>query len=69
MLEDKSIAVVYILTPNKQHCEIVIAALNANKHVLCEKPMAKSYMEAQQMLKAYKAAHKRNFRSDSLDDG
>ncbi|MCL2093480.1 MAG: Gfo/Idh/MocA family oxidoreductase [Treponema sp.] len=43
---------VFVLTPNDSHSEISVAALNAQKHVMCEKPMAKSYAEAKAMLAA-----------------
>ena len=52
LLDDKSIDVVYITTPNRTHCEIVVAALNAGKHVMCEKPMAINAKEAEKMLNA-----------------
>ena len=38
LLEDKSIDVVHVLTPNKSHSEITVAALESGKHVMCEKP-------------------------------
>jgi len=38
MLEDPSIDVVHVLTPNKFHAQITVAALEAGKHVMCEKP-------------------------------
>jgi len=41
---------VYVLTPNKSHSFISVAAMKAGKHVMCEKPMAKTYEEAKQML-------------------
>ena len=41
LLADKSIDVVHVCTPNRSHCEITVAALEAGKHVMCEKPMAK----------------------------
>ena len=44
--------VVCVLTPNNSHCEITVSALNAGKHVMCEKPMAKNYEEAKAMLSA-----------------
>lgn len=52
LLKDESIDIVLVLTPNNMHCEITVAALNAGKHVLCEKPMAMNYAEAQKMIEA-----------------
>ncbi len=50
LLKDESIATVHVCTPNKSHCVISVDAMNAGKHVLCEKPMAKTYAEAKQMV-------------------
>jgi predicted dehydrogenase len=44
------IDVVDICTPGDTHAEIAIAALRAGKHVLCEKPLANSVAEAEQMV-------------------
>ena len=52
LLADKSIDVVHVLTPNKDHSYITVDALEAGKHVMCEKPMAISYAEAKKMLDA-----------------
>jgi predicted dehydrogenase len=52
LLERKDIDVVYVLTPNRSHAEITIAALSAGKHVLCEKPMAATYTDAKAMCDA-----------------
>lgn len=41
-----------IVTPNVLHVPIALAALKAGKHVMCEKPLAMSYAEAQQLAKA-----------------
>jgi phthalate 4,5-cis-dihydrodiol dehydrogenase len=41
---------VYIATPTDLHAAHVVAAANAGKHVLCEKPMATTLAEAQQMI-------------------
>ena len=43
---------VCVLTPNNSHCEISVAALKSGKNVMCEKPMAMNYKEAQQMVAA-----------------
>ena len=42
--------VVYVLTPNSSHAPVSIAAMEAGKHVMCEKPMAKTYAEAKAMV-------------------
>ena len=54
LLKDDSLEAVYVLTPNYAHAEITIAALNAGKHVLCEKPMAMNGREADAMCEAAK---------------
>lgn len=53
------IDVVYIVLPNSMHAEYTIRAAQAGKHVLCEKPMANSSKEAQQMVDACKKANKK----------
>ena len=58
LLEDKSIDAVYVLTPNKSHSFITIDALDAGKHVMCEKPMAKTSKEAREMIAAAKRTGK-----------
>ncbi|QYR23140.1 Gfo/Idh/MocA family oxidoreductase [Paenibacillus sp. sptzw28] len=72
LLSDGSIDVVHVCTPNDSHAEISIAALEADKHVLCEKPMAKTAEAARRMLEAAKRTGKKlsigynnRFRSDS----
>ncbi len=50
LLKDESIDVIHVCTPNKSHSFISIDAMRAGKHVLCEKPMAKTYAEAKEML-------------------
>ncbi|MFE3825390.1 Gfo/Idh/MocA family protein [Streptomyces sp. NPDC059092] len=53
------VAVVDICTPGDSHAEIAIAALEAGKHVLCEKPLANSVAEAEAMVRAARAARSR----------
>ncbi|MEJ7654936.1 MAG: Gfo/Idh/MocA family oxidoreductase [Chloroflexia bacterium] len=45
-----------VSTPGNTHFEIVMAALEAGKHVLCEKPLANTLAEARQMAEAAKQA-------------
>ena len=47
LLEDDSIDVVHICTPNTTHFEIAAAALRAGKHVICEKPLTTNATDAQ----------------------
>lgn len=58
LLEDKTIDVVHVLTPNRSHSFITVDALEAGKHVMCEKPMAINSAEAQKMLDAAKRTGK-----------
>lgn len=58
LLKDKTIETVHVLTPNKEHSFITVDALHAGKHVLCEKPMAKTYAEAKEMVEAAKETGK-----------
>lgn len=65
--------VVHVCTPNSSHSEISVAALEAGNHVMCEKPMAKTYEQAKAMLAAAKRTGKKltigyqnRFRKDSL---
>ncbi|MDD2579747.1 MAG: Gfo/Idh/MocA family oxidoreductase [Eubacteriales bacterium] len=51
--------VIHVLTPNKSHAPITIAALEAGKHVMCEKPMAKTAAEAKAMVEAAKRTGKK----------
>ena len=52
LLRDPAVEAVFICTPAGFHCDAAIAALEAGKHVLCEKPMAATLAEAQRMLAA-----------------
>lgn len=49
VINDPSIDAVHVATPNASHYEITKAALESGKHVLCEKPLAMSVAEAQEL--------------------
>lgn len=59
LLEYKEVEAVHVLTPNNSHCPVTVAALNAGKHVMCEKPMAYTTEDAQKMLDAWRASGKK----------
>ncbi|MGN6272583.1 MAG: Gfo/Idh/MocA family protein [Protaetiibacter sp.] len=59
VLERDDIDVVDIVTPGSSHAEIAIAALEAGKHVLCEKPLANTVAEAEAMADAAARAAER----------
>jgi len=72
MLAKEKLDVVHVCTPNKSHSPISIAAMEADCHVMCEKPMAKTYEDAKKMLDAQKRTGKKltigyqnRFRADS----
>lgn len=50
------IDIIDIVTPNNAHAEIAIAAADAGKHVICEKPLARGAVEARPMLDAVRKA-------------
>ena len=56
LLEDESIDAIDICTPNFLHAPMATAALEAGKHVLCERPLSRSADEARQMAKAARKA-------------
>jgi predicted dehydrogenase len=56
---DPAVDVVYVALPNSMHAEYTIRALKAGKHVLCEKPMATTPLECEQMIAAARAADRK----------
>lgn len=56
LLDDPTIDAVYIALPNHLHCTWTIQAARAGKHVLCEKPLACSAREGEEMLAACEQA-------------
>ncbi|OGO25995.1 MAG: oxidoreductase [Chloroflexi bacterium RBG_16_54_11] len=73
VLARQDIDTIHVCTPNSSHAEITIASLKAGKHVMCEKPMAKTAAEAKAMLDAsvetgrlLTVGYQNRFREDSL---
>jgi predicted dehydrogenase len=52
LINDPDVDVVYVATPTHVHKDYVIQAAQAGKHVYCEKPMALTYDECQEMINA-----------------
>ncbi|ROP64793.1 Gfo/Idh/MocA family protein [Curtobacterium sp. ZW137] len=63
VVADPDIDVVDVVSPGSSHVEIAIAALEAGKHVLCEKPLANTVAEAEAMTAAAAAARARGVRA------
>ncbi|TDC89269.1 Gfo/Idh/MocA family oxidoreductase [Actinomadura sp. 7K507] len=63
LLRRDDVQLVDICTPGDGHAEIAVAALDAGKHVLCEKPLANSVAEAEAMAAAADRARERGVRS------
>lgn len=61
MLADPDVHIISITTPNEFHAQMAIAALQAGKHVYCEKPMASSFEDAKTMLEAARKSGKQTF--------
>ena len=58
ILENDSIDIICICAPNKFHKDIIIESLKAGKHVFCEKPISRSFKEAQEIYEAAKNSNK-----------
>ena len=56
LIERDDIGLIDVSTPGDSHYEVVMAALAAGKHVLCEKPLANSLDQAREMMNAAKSA-------------
>jgi predicted dehydrogenase len=63
LVNSPDVQIVDVCTPGDSHAEIAIAALEAGKHVLCEKPLANTVEEAELMTAAAEAAKERGVRS------
>ena len=60
LLQDPEIDAVHICTPNALHFPIAKAALQAGKHVLCEKPLATSVAQARELVELARSSKLRN---------
>lgn len=56
IIDDPTIDIIDIATPNDLHPQMAIAAAEAGKHIICEKPLARNASEAKAMLDAVTAA-------------
>jgi predicted dehydrogenase len=56
LIEDDDIDLVHICTPNATHAELALAAIQAGKHVVCEKPLAATVTQATTLANAASAA-------------
>ncbi|MFD7024270.1 Gfo/Idh/MocA family protein [Promicromonospora sukumoe] len=63
LLTRDDVGLVDVCTPGDTHAEIAVAALEAGKHVLCEKPLANTVAEAEAMSAAAEAAATRGVRA------
>ena len=63
LLERDDVQLIDVCTPGDSHAEISVAALEAGKHVLCEKPLANTVAEAEAMAAAAARARARGIRS------
>ena len=68
LLKREEVDVIDVITPEYAHAPVVVASAEAGKHVICEKPMANSLQECDQMISAarknrvkFMVAHSRRF--------
>ena len=66
ILEDPEIEAVHVCTPNALHFPIAKEALQAGKHVICEKPLATSVAEARELVALAASTKRRNCTSHNL---
>ncbi|RAK56885.1 Gfo/Idh/MocA family protein [Phenylobacterium deserti] len=57
--DNPDVDVVYVILPNSMHAEYSIRAAKAGKHVMCEKPMAPTVRECEQMIAACRQANRK----------
>ncbi|MDF9796152.1 glucose-fructose oxidoreductase [Catalinimonas alkaloidigena] len=55
--DNEDIDIIYVVLPNAMHAEYTVRAAQAGKHVICEKPMAITSEECQQMINACERAN------------
>lgn len=56
LLADDTIDIVHVCTPNATHYDLALAAIAAGKHVICEKPLATSAVQAEELATTARAA-------------
>ena len=55
LIEDEQVDVIYICTPTNKHSDMVKASARAKKHMFCEKPLAHSWAQAQDLVAVTKS--------------
>ena len=57
LADNPEVKAIYIVLPNSMHAEFTVRGAKAGKHILCEKPMATSVRDCEQMIAACKSAN------------